>query len=168
MTWYHISSYKSMQCLFGSTNCQAIYSVFVLIHADEMLMRKNILPHRWSTNSKWWRHQMETFSALLALCAGNSPVPVNSPHKGQWRGTFMFPLICTLDKRLSKQSWGRWFETLSRPLWRHWNEKQFCGTAPDTARLGMSTFTQNSEATILLPVNLLTPWYFIRILDKLF
>ena len=35
----------------------------------------------------WWRHQMETFSALLALCAGNSPVPVNSPHKGQWRGT---------------------------------------------------------------------------------
>ena len=23
----------------------------------------------------WWRHQMETFSALLAICAGNSPVP---------------------------------------------------------------------------------------------
>ena len=42
----------------------------------------------------WWRHQMEIFSALLALCAGNSPVPVNSPHKGQWRGTLMFPLIC--------------------------------------------------------------------------
>ena len=41
----------------------------------------------------WWRHQMETFSALLALCAGNSPVPVNSPHKGQWRGTLMFCLI---------------------------------------------------------------------------
>ena len=36
---------------------------------------------------------METFSALLALCAGNSPVPVNSPHKGQWRGTLMFSLI---------------------------------------------------------------------------
>ena len=42
----------------------------------------------------WWRHQMETFSALLALCAGNSPVPVNSPHKGQWRGALMFCLIC--------------------------------------------------------------------------
>ena len=42
----------------------------------------------------WWRHQMETFSALLALCAGNSPVPVNSPHKGQWRGALMFSLIC--------------------------------------------------------------------------
>ena len=42
----------------------------------------------------WWRHQMEPFSALLALCAGNSPVPVNSPHKGQWRGALMFYLIC--------------------------------------------------------------------------
>ena len=42
----------------------------------------------------WWRHQMETFSALLAICAGNSPVPVNSPHKGQWRGALMFTLIC--------------------------------------------------------------------------
>ena len=38
----------------------------------------------------WWRHQMETFSALLALCVGNSPVPVNSPHKDQWRGALMF------------------------------------------------------------------------------
>ena len=42
----------------------------------------------------WWRHQMETFSALLAICAGNSPGTVNSPHKGQWRGTLMFTLIC--------------------------------------------------------------------------
>ena len=37
----------------------------------------------------WWRHQMETFSALLALCVGNSP-----RHKGQWRGALMFSLIC--------------------------------------------------------------------------
>ena len=42
----------------------------------------------------WWRHQMETFSALLALCAGNSLVPVNSPYRGQWRGALMFSLIC--------------------------------------------------------------------------
>ena len=47
--------------------------------------------NRWDCS--WWRHQMETFSALLALCAGNSPVPVNSPHKGQWRGALMFSLF---------------------------------------------------------------------------
>ena len=41
----------------------------------------------------WWRHQMETFSALLALCAGNSLV--NSPqHKGQWLEALVFSLIC--------------------------------------------------------------------------
>ena len=27
----------------------------------------------------WWRHQMETFSALLAICAGNWPVPGDFP-----------------------------------------------------------------------------------------
>ena len=37
---------------------------------------------------------METFSTLLALCAGSSPVPVNSPRRGQWRGALMFSLIC--------------------------------------------------------------------------
>ena len=42
----------------------------------------------------WWRHQMGPFSVLLALCAGNSPFPVNSPHNGQWRGALFFSLIC--------------------------------------------------------------------------
>ena len=37
---------------------------------------------------------METFSALLALCAGIHRSPVNSPHKGQWRGALMFSFIC--------------------------------------------------------------------------
>ena len=69
----------------------------------------------------WWRHQMEPFSALLALCAGNSPVPVNSPHKGQWCGALMFLLDLCLNKRLSKQPWGRWFETQPWSLWRHCN-----------------------------------------------
>ena len=37
---------------------------------------------------------MEIFSALLAICTGNSPAPVNSPLKGQWRGALVFSLIC--------------------------------------------------------------------------
>ena len=44
--------------------------------------------------NSWWRHQIETFSALLAFCAGNSPVTGEFPHKGQWRGALMFSLIC--------------------------------------------------------------------------
>ena len=29
----------------------------------------------------WWRHQMETFSALLDLCEGNQPVTVGFPYQ---------------------------------------------------------------------------------------
>ena len=43
----------------------------------------------------WWFHQMETFSTLLTLCAGNSLAPVNFPHKGQWPRALVFSLICT-------------------------------------------------------------------------
>ena len=37
---------------------------------------------------------METFSALWAFCAGNSPVTGEFPHEGQWRGALVFSLIC--------------------------------------------------------------------------
>ena len=70
---------------------------------------------RVPTSESWWRHQMETFSALLAICAGNSPVP----GEGQWRGALMFSAF---DKRLRKQSWVWWLETLLCPLWRHCND----------------------------------------------
>ena len=50
---------------------------------------------------------METFSALLALCAENSPVPVNSPLKGQWRGALMFSLICIwINDRVNNREAG--------------------------------------------------------------
>ena len=67
----------------------------------------------------WWRHQMETFSVLLALCAGNSPVTreFSSPRPVTRSFHVFFDLL--LNKRLSKQSWGWWFETPSRTLWRH-------------------------------------------------
>ena len=68
----------------------------------------------------WWRHEMGTFSALLAIVHGIHRSPVNSPHKGQWHGALMcFDL--RLNKQLSKQSWGWWFETPSHPLWCHCN-----------------------------------------------
>ena len=41
----------------------------------------------------WRRYEMETFFALLALCAGNSPVIGEFPHEGQWRGALTFSSI---------------------------------------------------------------------------
>ena len=73
-------------------------------------------------HESWWRHQMETFSALLAICAGNSPVPDEFPAQRPVMRSFDVFFDLRLNKRLSKQSWGWWFETLSRPLWRHNND----------------------------------------------
>ena len=72
------------------------------------------------TFEAWWHHQVETFSALLAICAVNSPIITH--HR--W-----IPLTKAIDtelwcffylhlnKRLSEQSCCRWFEMPSRYLW---------------------------------------------------
>ena len=64
--------------------------------------------------SPWWRHQMETFSALLAICAGNLPVPGEFPAQRPVTRSFDVYFNLRLNKRLSKQSWGWWFEM---PSW---------------------------------------------------
>ena len=58
------------------------------------------VPLSWNTKLSiyrgplsWWRHQMETFSALMALC-GTRRSPVNFPHKGQRRGALIFFFSC--------------------------------------------------------------------------
>ena len=69
----------------------------------------------------WWRHQMETFSALLALCAGYSPATGEFPSQRPVTRSFDVFFDLRLNKSWSKQSWGWWFETPSRSLWRHCN-----------------------------------------------
>ena len=78
---------------------------------------------RWLKGPKctWWRHPMETFSASLALCAGNSPGTGEIPSQGPVTRSFDL----RLNKRLSTQSRRRWFETPSRPLWRQCNDKAY-------------------------------------------
>ena len=70
----------------------------------------------------WWRYQMETFSALLAPCAGNSLVTGEFPAQKPVMRSFDVFFDLSLNKRLNKQSWGWWFETPSCSLWRHCNE----------------------------------------------
>ena len=69
----------------------------------------------------WWRHQMETFSALLAICVGNSPVTGEFPTQRPVTQTFDVFFDLCMNKRLRKLSRGWWFETPWRPLWRHCN-----------------------------------------------
>ena len=77
---------------------------FCIVHCDTMIPMLAqqgfaLAPHDMTRYCKhhdmsWWRHQIETFSALLAIVRGIQRSPGNSPHKGQWRGALMFSLIC--------------------------------------------------------------------------
>ena len=68
-----------------------------------------------------WRHQMETFSALLVPCEGNWPVIGESPLQRPLTQSFDVFFDLRPNKRLSKLSRRWWYDTPSRPLWRHYN-----------------------------------------------
>ena len=72
-------------------------------------------PHAGS----WWHHRKEIFAALLALCAGNSPVTSEFPTQS----IDVFSDL-HLNERFSKQSWGWWFEMPSCSLWRHCHDSR--------------------------------------------
>ena len=94
--------------------------MFIVLQRAHMSIRPIHVAH--FASKTWWRHPMETFSVLLAFCAGSSPVTEEFP--AQWPLTQSFGTFFDLylNQRLSEQ-WGRrWFETPLRSLWRHCNE----------------------------------------------
>ena len=93
--------------------------IFDILHLHTYCLISDIWDGMWA--NAWWRHQMETFSALLALCAGKSQVTGEFPAQRPVTQRFDISLICTLNKWLSKQSCGWWFEKPSRSSWRHCN-----------------------------------------------
>ena len=100
---YHTAAIMNQRLLSGSDNC-----------------------NQPTLQYMWWRHQMETFFALLALCAGNSPVTGEFPSQRPVTRSFDVFFDLRLNKQASKHLWGWWFETPSRSLWRHHNESAFC------------------------------------------
>ena len=80
------------------------------------------------------------FQRSFPFVGGIHRSPVNSPHKGQWRGAFDIFFDLHPNKRLSKQSWGWWFETPLHPLWRHCN--------------GSSTYVTLSPRNVTLTINM--------------
>ena len=93
----------------------SIYAEWELHFRNYMYWDKKqclVMSPNWNIFPRYWN-----------FVRGSHRSPVNSPHKGQWRGALMFSLIFALNKRLSKQPWGWWFETPSCSLWRHCNCK---------------------------------------------
>ena len=93
----------------------------LLIYVLTLMSVKLITPHYFihpshQLEASWLCHQMETFSALLAICVGNSQVTGEFPTQRPVRRSF----DVYFDLHPNK-SWGWWSETPSRPLWRHRN-----------------------------------------------
>ena len=67
-----------------------------------------------------WKH----FPRYWHFCAGNSPVSGEFPAQMPVTRSFDVFFDLRLIKWLSKHARGWWFETLSRPLWRHCNAQR--------------------------------------------
>ena len=63
--------------------------------AEAVATRINWYSNFWTrTFQTWWRHPMETFFALLALCEGNPPVTGGFPSQRPVTRSFDLSLIC--------------------------------------------------------------------------
>ena len=83
----------------------ALYNILTQdnVSLDHEILFVVRLESNWFDASIWWRHQMETFAALLALCAGNSPVAGEFPAQRPVTRSFDVFFDLRLYKRLSKQ-----------------------------------------------------------------
>ena len=104
------NSWAVLSCRDNAQNCDLVIGNGI---------RENYF-HK-TDSSSWWRHQMETFSALLALCEENPSVTGEFPAQRPVTQNFDVFFDLRLKKRLSKQSRRRWLETPPCSLWRHCN-----------------------------------------------
>ena len=113
---------KTTNLIFG----YSIYTIAIKYpHSLVALYCAVVLLWFTSVSHVFYQHddviKMESFSALLAICAGNSPVAGEFPAQRPVTLSFDVFFDLRLNKRLCEQSWGWWFETPSHPLWRHRN-----------------------------------------------
>ena len=112
----------------ASEYCFARTRLFLLMALRAVTGRKHITFYT-TFNNTWELYQMETGSALLALCAGNSPVTGEFPSQRPVTRSFDVFFHLRQNERLSKLSRRWWFETPSRLVWRNFNNTHLlcCG-----------------------------------------
>ena len=86
--WLHLSLslYICSLCAFQSHNFVALFNPGMSVHAPFIRSSPQI-----NDDVIKWKH----FPRYWPFVGGSHRSPVNSPHKGQWRGALMFSLICT-------------------------------------------------------------------------
>ena len=104
--WLFSLSLNVLKSKCNSVRCMFLYIIMAL---NEIQYNQSKEMRRMA-NSKsqhpWWRHQMEAYSASLAICAGNSQVTGKFPAKRPVTRSFDAFFDLRLNTWLSKQSWG--------------------------------------------------------------
>ena len=95
--WSHLWNMHIYIYIYMNAN-RTSNQILIVIMASHRMMRP------YASLWMYWRHQMETFSALLALCARNSPVTGEFPSQRPVSWSFNVFFDLGLNKRLSKQS----------------------------------------------------------------
>ena len=149
--------------------CFVLFWLYDRLLGDKIhLPTSSVLLH-WSiccgiNPRSWWRHQMETFSALLALYAGNSPVTCEFPSQRPVTPSFDVFFDLCLNKPLSKHSRRRWFQT-HEPCaelvgWLDWMIKSFTPWTSEPhqweVNIGLGSGSVMSGNNPLLPEPMLT------------
>ena len=114
-----LENHKPETRSFGSSRDSRIWRS--ITNGNEVRFSFSIQCVSYFTQTTWWRHQMETFSALLALCAGNSPMTGEFPTQRSSNAELWCFFGIGEGKQVNEPSICWWFETLLRPLWRHCN-----------------------------------------------
>ena len=103
VVWKMVAILSGPQCInlcrpsqvdmrFGSIASSDI-ALTVVLSGFYICQVRKLVNHKLKVKFTWWRHLMEIFSALLAICAGNLPVAGEFPER-LWRGALMFSLVC--------------------------------------------------------------------------
>ena len=152
--WMSLGQHHYLQLLLGPYGFTKLkYQVFVE-NADDIAY---VQQHCWHIEIfgyviKW------QFSALLAICAGNSPVAGEFPTQRPVTQGFDVFFDLRLDKRLIKQRWGWRFATPSHPLWRHHNVCRMNWSSVNAkkyidCRFGVKAFFKLQIISILTQLN---------------
>ena len=89
---------------------------------NENFIKMTAFPFQWK-----WRVSKNSSEFVMMTSSNGNFFRANSPVTGEFPAqrpvtrSFDVSFDLRLNKRLSKQSWGWWFETPLRSLWRHCN-----------------------------------------------
>ena len=84
--------------MIGKSTSQEFYSRFFVPLPTDLPGSSRVTSLALGQACAWWRHQMETFSALLTLCEGNPPVTDGFPSQRPVTRSFDFFLWCAPEQ----------------------------------------------------------------------